>query len=93
MSVSRLIVFVLACHHAAVIKKYSNFVGFPVTLNGKQINELQPLWLMDPKAVTDDQYDEFFRYVTNTTAKPAYTIHYKVIIGASLCFANGPTSN
>lgn len=61
-----------------VIKKYSNFVGFPVLLDGKQINELQPVWLMDPKKVTQDQYNEFYRFISNADSKPQYTIHYKV---------------
>ena len=32
-----------------VIKKYSNFVGTDVILNGQKTNQLRPVWLMDPK--------------------------------------------
>lgn len=63
---------------SAVIKKYSNFVGHPVYLNKEQVNELQPLWLMDPKTITKEQYDEFYRFVANTYMKPRFTLHYKV---------------
>lgn len=62
----------------AVVKKYSNFVGFPVILDGKQINTLQPIWLMDPKKVTESEYNEFYRFISNVETKPQYTIHYKV---------------
>ena len=34
-----------------IVKKYSNFVGTDVSLNGEKINTLQPVWLMDPKEV------------------------------------------
>ncbi|GLH08793.1 Heat shock protein 83 [Gryllus bimaculatus] len=55
-----------------VIKKYSNFVGSPIFLNGKQ-----PLWLMDPKDVTPQMHDEFYRFVGNTYDRPRFTLHYK----------------
>lgn len=61
-----------------VLKKYSNFVGHPVYLNKEQVNELQPLWLLDPKSITKEQYDEFYRFIANTYMKPRFTLHYKV---------------
>jgi TNF receptor-associated protein 1 len=30
----------------SIVKKYSNFIGFPIQLNGKRINTIQPLWVM-----------------------------------------------
>lgn len=62
----------------AVVKKYSNFVGHPVYLNKEQINELQPLWLMDQKSIAQEQYDEFYRFISNSYLKPRFTLHYKV---------------
>lgn len=38
-------------YFAGVIKKYSNFVGSPIYLNGQKANDIQPLWLLDPKEV------------------------------------------
>lgn len=67
-----------------VIKKYSNFVGSPIFLNGEQINLVQPLWLMDPKEVTDDQHTEFFRYIGNTFDIPRYKLHFKTDVPLSL---------
>ena len=32
-----------------VIKKYSNFVGSDLSVNGTKTNQLKPVWLMDPK--------------------------------------------
>jgi HSP90 family molecular chaperone len=29
-----------------IILKYSNFVGFPIYLNGEKVNTVQPLWTM-----------------------------------------------
>lgn len=61
-----------------VLKKYSNFVGHPIYLNKEQVNELQPLWLLDPKDISQEQYDEFYRFIANAYTKPRFTLHYKV---------------
>lgn len=67
-----------------VIKKYSNFVGSPIYLNGNQMNLVQPLWLMDPKEVTDEQHLEFFRYIANSFDMPRYKLHFKTDVPLSL---------
>lgn len=63
---------------SGVIKKYSNFVGNPILLNNVKVNEIQALWTMDAKDITQDQYDEFYRYISNSYMKPRFTLHYKV---------------
>ncbi|XP_075234414.1 TNF receptor associated protein 1 [Lycorma delicatula] len=60
-----------------IIVKYSNFVGSPIYLNGKQVNTIQPLWVMDPKSVTKEMHAEFFRFVSNSYDRPRFTLHYK----------------
>jgi len=67
-----------------VIKKYSNFVGSPVFLNGKQMNLVQPLWLLDPKEVNADQHTEFYRYISNSFDIPRFRLHYKTDVPFSL---------
>ncbi|XP_066432578.1 heat shock protein 75 kDa, mitochondrial [Eleutherodactylus coqui] len=60
-----------------VVTKYSNFVSFPLYLNGKRINTLQALWMMDPKEIGDWQHEEFYRFIAQAYDKPRYTLHYK----------------
>ncbi|XP_040853395.1 heat shock protein 75 kDa, mitochondrial [Ochotona curzoniae] len=60
-----------------VVTKYSNFVSFPLYLNGKRINTLQAIWMMDPKDVDEGQHEEFYRYIAQAHDKPRYTLHYK----------------
>uniref|UniRef100_G1T139 Histidine kinase/HSP90-like ATPase domain-containing protein n=1 Tax=Oryctolagus cuniculus TaxID=9986 RepID=G1T139_RABIT len=60
-----------------VVTKYSNFVSFPLYLNGKRINTLQAIWMMDPKGVSEEQHEEFYRYIAQAYDKPRYTLHYK----------------
>ncbi|MEE6518293.1 hypothetical protein FKM82_029214 [Ascaphus truei] len=60
-----------------VVTKYSNFVSFPLYLNGKRINTLQALWMMDGKEIGDWQHEEFYRFIAQAYDKPRYTLHYK----------------
>jgi TNF receptor-associated protein 1 len=60
-----------------IIKKYSNFVGTDVTLNGVKVNTLQPVWLMEPKEVEAGLHDDFYRYVSGANDKPRFTLHYR----------------
>lgn len=68
----------------AVIKKYSNFVGSPIFLNGKKANDIQPLWLMEPKDVTQEQHDNFYRFVGQTFDTPRFVLHYKTDVPLSI---------
>lgn len=60
-----------------VVTKYSNFVSFPLFLNGKRINTLQALWMMDPKEIGEWQHEEFYRFIAQAYDKPRYMLHYK----------------
>ncbi|XP_036446229.1 heat shock protein 75 kDa, mitochondrial [Colossoma macropomum] len=59
-----------------VVTKYSNFVSFPIYLNGRRLNTLQALWMMKPKEISDWQHEEFYRYVAQAYDKPRYVLHY-----------------
>lgn len=61
----------------SIIMKYSNFIGSPILLNSEQINSIKPLWLMEPKEVTQEQHIEFYRFIGNSYDKPRFTLHYK----------------
>nr|WKF55084.1 tumor necrosis factor receptor-associated protein 1 [Protohermes costalis] len=59
-----------------VIKKYSNFVGSPIVLNGNKVNTIEPIWLKNAKDITPEQHNEFYRYISNSYDTPRYTLHY-----------------
>jgi len=61
-----------------IIKKYSNFVGTDVTLNGEKTNTLQPVWLMDPKEVDPSMHEDFYKHISGSFDKPRFTLHYRI---------------
>ncbi|KFP34542.1 hypothetical protein N325_07791, partial [Colius striatus] len=60
-----------------VVTKYSNFISFPLYLNGRRINTLQALWMLDPKDIGEWQHEEFYRFVAQAHDRPRYVLHYR----------------
>ncbi len=58
-----------------IIQKYSNFVPFPVKINDEQSNKISALWTQPKSSVTEEQYKEFYKFVSNSFDDPMYTFH------------------
>lgn len=59
-----------------IIKKYSNFVPFPIKVEGEVVNTISAIWVQDKNSVTEDQYTEFYKYISNAFDKPAFKLHF-----------------
>lgn len=59
-----------------LVETYSNFVGFPIFLNGKRINEVEALWLKNKADITEDQYKAFYQFAGKAFDDPAYRLHF-----------------
>ncbi|MBN1295175.1 molecular chaperone HtpG [bacterium] len=59
-----------------VIHKYSGFVPFPILINNEKVNTIQALWVKSPGDVTDDEYQEFFKYIAPSTQNPIDWLHF-----------------
>jgi molecular chaperone HtpG len=60
----------------SIIRKYSNFVPFPIELGGKVVNTVQAVWTRSPKEVTDAEYEEFYKFACHDHEAPAYRLHF-----------------
>jgi molecular chaperone HtpG len=60
----------------SIIKRYSNFVPFPIELNGNVVNTVQALWTKNKSEVTDADYEEFYKYIGHDTEAPFYRLHF-----------------
>ena len=61
-----------------ILKKYSNFVGFPIYLNGNRVNTIEAIWLQDPKTVDEGKHSDFYKYVTHMYDEPLSTLHFRM---------------
>ncbi|MEM7232408.1 MAG: molecular chaperone HtpG [Planctomycetota bacterium] len=68
------------------IRKYSNFVPFPVFVNDERVNETTALWREQPSQVKKEQYAEFFKYLTHDASDP--TLHLHLNVDAPLQFSS-----
>ena len=59
-----------------LIETYSNFVGFPILLNGTRINEVEALWLKNKSEISDEQYKAFYQFACKAWDEPAYRLHF-----------------
>lgn len=59
-----------------LIERYSNFVGFPILLNGKRINEVEALWLKSKSEISEDEYKAFYQFACKAWDEPAYRLHF-----------------
>eukprot|EP00164_Ancoracysta_twista_P003080 GFYU01004111.1.p1 GENE.GFYU01004111.1~~GFYU01004111.1.p1 ORF type:complete len:700 (+),score=253.42 GFYU01004111.1:79-2178(+) len=60
-----------------VIKQYSNFVGYPIYVNGDKINTIQPLWTVDQSTITKEMHNDFYRFLAHAWDEPMFHFHFK----------------
>ena len=59
-----------------IVRKYSTFVPHPVIVDDEHVNNQAPIWLEPRASVTDEQYQNFFEYLTHFPGqKPIWKVH------------------
>jgi molecular chaperone HtpG len=59
-----------------ILKRYSAFVGFPITLNGKKFETVQALWLRNKGEIKDEEYTEFYKFQAHAHDEPMLRLHF-----------------
>ena len=59
-----------------ILAKYSNFVAYPILLNGERVNTIEALWLKNKKDITQEQYNDFYKFTAHAFEEPTYTHHF-----------------
>ncbi|MEM6645306.1 MAG: molecular chaperone HtpG [Bacteroidota bacterium] len=58
-----------------VVRKYSNFVDFPILVAGEQVNTVKALWRKSTDNVTEDEYKEFYQFISGDFQEPLDRLH------------------
>ncbi|MFT5388373.1 MAG: molecular chaperone HtpG, partial [Candidatus Omnitrophota bacterium] len=61
-----------------IIKKYSNFADFPIVIGDETINTVDALWRKSANDVTDDERNEFYKFITNDFEDPFGNLHLSI---------------
>lgn len=59
-----------------ILTRYSAFVGFPITLNGKKLETVEALWLRSKGEIKDEEYTGFYKFQAHATDAPRYRLHF-----------------
>lgn len=62
----------------STIKKYSDFVSFPISLNEDKANQSTALWARPKNEVKEEEYHEFYKYIANANENPDSYLHLSV---------------
>jgi molecular chaperone HtpG len=60
-----------------IVKKYSDFVAYPVRLKGQTLNSMKAIWARGKDEVTEDEYREFYKHIAHDWHDPLthLTVH------------------
>ncbi|MBL4904150.1 MAG: molecular chaperone HtpG [Desulfocapsa sp.] len=62
----------------SIIKQYSSFVPFPIKLEGETVNTVQAIWTRSKQEITDEEYNDFYKFIANVSDDPHYRLHFSV---------------
>ncbi len=59
-----------------IIEQYSNFVAFPIKLNGEVVNTIRAIWVKNKNEITEGEYNEFYKFTANAFDEPLYRLNF-----------------
>ncbi len=61
-----------------IVQRYSNFVPFPIRVNGEQVNQTTALWREPASQIDDEQYEEFYKLISHDFQEPMMRLHHSL---------------
>ncbi len=61
-----------------VLKKYSNFVDFPIYLNDEKVNTVTALWHKKKDDIGEEELKDFYKFISNDYQDPMGHIHFSI---------------
>ncbi|MEV6347921.1 molecular chaperone HtpG [Actinoplanes sp. NPDC051851] len=60
-----------------IVKKYSDFISFPIRKGDEVLNSQKALWARPRSEVTDEEYHQFYRHISHDWSDPLEIINMK----------------
>lgn len=62
----------------SLVKKYSDFVKYPIYFKDKRLNSTKPLWKMNKDDIKEEDYSEFYKSTFHDWEEPLFHFNFKV---------------
>ncbi len=59
-----------------ILENYSSFVSFPILMGEDRINTVEAIWRKKKSEVTDEEYNEFYKFTAKAFDEPRYRMHF-----------------
>nr|WP_221381275.1 molecular chaperone HtpG [Actinoplanes polyasparticus] len=60
-----------------IVKKYSDFISFPIRMGDDTLNSMKALWARPRSEVSDEEYHEFYRHISHDWSEPLEIINMR----------------
>ena len=57
-----------------IVRRYSDFIAYPIILGEKTLNSMKPIWERPPTEVKAEEYAEFYKHISHDWQDPLSTI-------------------
>ncbi len=57
-----------------IVRRYSDFIAYPIVLGGETLNSMKPIWERPPSEVKPEEYAEFYKHISHDWQDPLSTI-------------------
>lgn len=61
-----------------LVKKYSDYVRYPIIFKDETINSTKPIWKTEKSKLTEENYNEFYKSTFHDWEDPMFHFHLKV---------------
>ena len=61
-----------------IVRRYSDHIGLPISLDGKTINQARALWTRPKSELNDEDYQQFYQHIAHDWEAPTAWAHHKV---------------
>ncbi|NMO54733.1 molecular chaperone HtpG [Actinoplanes sp. TBRC 11911] len=60
-----------------IVKKYSDFIAFPIKMGDETLNSMKALWARPRSEVSDEEYHQFYRHISHDWTDPLEIINMR----------------
>src|SRR6201991_125674 len=60
-----------------IVKRYSDFISFPIKMGDETLNSMKALWARPRSEVSDDEYHQFYRHISHDWSDPLEIINMR----------------